>query len=298
MDIHQLRIFVSVYRNRSFSKASEQLYISQPTISEHIKNLERSLGCLLFDRLGRKIEPTSEADLIFPKALQLIEDLEKINEIVAKSVDRVKGKLVLGASTIPGNYMLPVLAAKFRENYPDVSFEIVVADTKKITDMLVNHDFFMGIVGADMEPKVLQYDPFLEDELVFAGVPKFFQNKTAKSLKIYEVPFLLREEGSGTRKVMEEFLQDMEINLKKMNVVAVLGSTDSIKQSIKAGLGTSILSRRAIADELANGSLIEMNLGTKMKREFYIATHKKRTLPGQYKAFHDFLVQQTNHATG
>ncbi|MFZ5760700.1 MAG: selenium metabolism-associated LysR family transcriptional regulator [Thermodesulfobacteriota bacterium] len=293
MDIHQLRIFVSVYRNRSFSKASEQLFISQPTISEHIKNLERSLGCLLFDRLGRKIEPTSEADLIFPRALQLIEDLEKINEIVLKSGERVRGKLLLGASTIPGNYMLPVLAARFRQTYPEVSFEIVIADTRRVTDMLISHEFFMGIVGASMEPKILHYEPFLGDELVFAGPPALLTGKTRKTLDLYRLPILLREEGSGTRKNMEEFLLTMDIHLKKMNVVAVLGSSDSIKQALKAGLGTSILSRRAIADELAAGSLVEFDLGTRMGREFFIATHKKRTLPAQYKAFHDFLLRQS-----
>jgi DNA-binding transcriptional LysR family regulator len=290
MDIHQLRIFASVYRNRSFSKASEQLYISQPTISEHIKNLEKSLGCTLFDRLGRKIEPTSEADLIFPKALQLVEDLERINDLVLKSSQRVKGKLFVGASTIPGNYMLPVLAAKFRNKYPEVSFEIVIADTKVITDMLLNHEFFLGIVGASMEPKILNYEPFLDDELVFTGAPEFMKNLTKSSLKIYQIPFLLREEGSGTRKTMEDFLHKMQIDLKKMNVVAVLGSTDAIKQAIKVGLGTSILSRRAIAEELENGSLMEMKLGETMKRSFYLATHKKRTLPAQYKAFYDFLL--------
>ncbi|MFZ5765890.1 MAG: selenium metabolism-associated LysR family transcriptional regulator [Thermodesulfobacteriota bacterium] len=293
MDIHQLRIFVSVYRNRSFSKASEQLFISQPTISEHIKNLERSLGCLLFDRLGRKIEPTSEADLIFPRALQLIEDLEKINEIVLKSGERVRGKLLLGASTIPGNYMLPVLAARFRETYPEVSFEIVIADTRRVTDMLISHEFFMGIVGASMEPKILHYEPFLGDELVFAGPPALLTGKTRKTLDLYRLPFLLREEGSGTRKNMEEFLLTMDIHLKKMNVVAVLGSSDSIKQALKAGLGTSILSRRAITDELAAGSLVELDLGIRMGREFFIATHKKRTLPAHYKAFYDFLLRQS-----
>lgn len=292
MDIHQLRVFVAVYRNRSFSKASVQLYISQPTISEHIKNLEKSLGCSLFDRLGRKIEPTAEADLIFPKALELIEDLERINDLVVKSSHRIKGKLYIGASTIPGNYMLPQLAADFRNQYPDVFFEIIIADTGKITDMLVNHELFLAIVGASMDPKTIYYEPFLDDELVFAGAPKFMEGMAATPQKIYEVPFLLREEGSGTRKIMEGFLQKMQISFKKINVAAILGSTDAIKQALKAGLGTSILSRRAIAEELANGSLREIKLGKEMKRPFYLATHKKRTLPAHYKAFYDFLLAQ------
>ncbi len=296
MDIHQLRIFASVYRNRSFSKASEQLYISQPTISEHIKNLEKGLGCTLFDRLGRKIEPTGEADLIYPKALQLIEDLEKINDLVVKSARQIKGKLLIGASTIPGNYMLPLLAAAFRDVYPEVSFEIIIADTRQITDMLINHDFYVGIVGASMESKILAYEPFQDDELVFAGEPKFFEKAGPDSLNLYEFPFLLREEGSGTRKTMEDFLQKLQIKVQKMNVVAVLGSTDSVKQAMKAGLGTSILSRRAIMEELDNGSLMEMRLGEEMKRSFFIATHKKRTLPSHYRAFLEFLEKEENSA--
>lgn len=291
MDIHQLRIFTSVYRNRSFSKASEQLYISQPTISEHIKNLETELGCSLFNRLGRKIEPTSEADIIFPRALQLIEDLEKINELLEKSSQQVKGKIRLGASTIPGNYMLPLMAAKFRDLYPDVFFEIIIADTRKITDMLIKHDFFMGIIGASMENKILNYTPCLEDELVFAGAPCFITGAENDMSLLYRTPFLLREEGSGTRKTMEDFFRKMGIKLAKMNIVAVLGSTDSVKQSLKAGLGTSILSRRAIAEELQNGSLQQMKLGEGMKRSFFIAAHKKRTLPSQYAAFTDFILK-------
>lgn len=289
MDIHQLRIFTSVYRNKSFTRASEQLYISQPTISEHIKNLEKDLGCTLFDRLGRKIVPTGEADLIFPQVLQLIEDLERIKDMVKESGHEIKGKLLIGASTIPGNYMLPALAAAFRRLYPKVSFEIVIADTRRITDMIMNHDLLMGIVGASMEPRILKYDTFRDDELVFAGAPVHMAGCGEDLAGIYDIPFLLREEGSGTRKIMEHYLRRMQIDLKKMNVVAVLGSTDAIKQAMKASLGTSILSRRAIVEELDNGSLEQVELKVPMHRPFSIATHKKRTLPSQYKVFQEFL---------
>ena len=290
MDIHQLRIFASVYRNRSFSRASEQLYISQPTISEHIKNLESDLGCALFDRLGRKIEPTGEADLLFPKALQLIEDMDKIRNMLLAGKEHVKGKLVVGASTIPGNYMLPVMAANFRKQFPDVSFEIVIADTRKITDMLINHEVYMGVIGASMENKTLRYASFQSDELVFAGTVDYRQQLSPDPATLQQIPFLLREEGSGTRKTMESFLQNMGVKVKKMNIVAILGSTDAVKQAMKAGLGTSILSKRAISEELANGSLVELGLNKTMKRSFYITTHKKRTLPVHYRAFYDFLL--------
>jgi len=288
LDIHQLRIFTSVYHHKSFSKASGSLHISQPTISEHIKNLEEELGCSLFDRLGRSIMPTREAKLIFPKALKLIEDLEAIKQTIQTGLTRIKGTLKIGASTIPGNYMLPVLAASFKKKHPDISFEISIADTRKITDGILQHEILLGIVGASMEPRSLVYEPVFNDELVFAGTQALMGESDAGG-DIYSLPFLIREEGSGTRKTMEEWLGKMKIDSRKLNVVAVLGSTDAVKQALKAGLGTSIISRRAIEEELESGTLVQKNIGPEMKRSFYLAHHKKRSLPAHYQAFYDFL---------
>ena len=126
MDIHQLRIFASVYKNRSFSKASKENHISQPTISEHIKNLENDLNCKLFDRLGRSIVPTKEAEILYPRALHIIENLEELKYDISRAGGSVKGQLLIGASTIPGTYILPVIASNFKKTYPDVSFEIII----------------------------------------------------------------------------------------------------------------------------------------------------------------------------
>ncbi|MBC8318204.1 MAG: LysR family transcriptional regulator [Desulfobulbaceae bacterium] len=293
MDIHQLRIFASVYHFRSFSKASGHLHISQPTISEHIKNLEEELECSLFDRLGRSIMPTREAKRIYPKAVKLIEDLEAIKETIRTGLTDIKGSLKIGASTIPGNYMLPFLAAKFKKKHPDISFEIIIADTRKTTDSILQHEILLGIVGASMEPRSLSYEAVFCDELVFAGTPDLLDSN-AGTWDIYSLPFLIREEGSGTRKTMEDWLEKMEINARKLNVVAILGSTDAVKQALKAGLGTSIISRRAIEEELDNGSLIQKKIGPEMKRSFYLAHHKKRSLPAHYQAFCDFLKQTEN----
>lgn len=291
MDIHHLRIFTSVYQHRSFSKASGHLNISQPTISEHVKNLEQELGCALFDRLGRSIIPTREAELIFAKSLKLIEDLDAIKEIIQKGRADIKGTLKIGASTIPGNYILPVLAASFKKLHPDISFEISIADTRKVTDSILQHEILLGIVGASMEPRALSYASIFNDELVFSGSEKFLGKNNSEVDDIYSLPFLIREEGSGTRKTMEDWLKKMRIDLRKLNIVAVLGSTDSVKQALKAGLGTSIISRRAIEEELSSGRLVEKKLGPEMNRSFFLAHHKKRSLPAHYQAFIDFLKQ-------
>ena len=150
MDVHHLKIFVTVYKNKSFTRASEELNISQPTISEHIKNLEHSLGCRLFDRLGRSILPTAEAEVLFPRALQLLDDLEQIRDEITATGKGIKGNLFIGASTIPGTYILPRLAYSFKKEYPEVAFEILIEDSGKITNMVLQHDLLCGIVGAKM----------------------------------------------------------------------------------------------------------------------------------------------------
>lgn len=297
MDIHQLRIFTSVYRNRSFSKASKENHISQPTISEHIKNLENDLNCRLFDRLGRSIVPTKEAEILYPRALQIIENLEELKDEVTKAGGAVKGQLLIGASTIPGTYILPVVASQFKKTWPDVSFEIMIEDSSRITEMVLAHDIQLGVVGAIMETGKLDYVPFIKDELVLAGSPVLVKKTSIDIKELIEMPFILREEGSGTRRTMAEILKKKKgVGVNNLEVVAVLGSTDSVKQALKAGLGVSILSKIAIQDELKSGTLKEIAIkGLKMKRHFHIIKHRRRSLPNHYQTFFDYVSHSDLH---
>lgn len=292
MDIHHLKIFISVFKNRSFSMASEHVYLSQPTISEHIKNLEQELDCKLFDRMGRTIIPTKEAEVLYPHAMQILEEMERLKEDISTVRGDVKGELIIGASTIPGTYILPVMASEFKRQNPEVSFQIKIEDSGKITDMVLNHELILGVVGAMMESEKLNYFPFVEDELILAASEGVINKDVIGIKEILKIPFVMREEGSGTRKIMENFLEKRGINARKLNIIAVLGSTDSVKQALKAGLGASILSRNAIQDELKTGlsKLKEFTIrGLKMTRYFYLITHKKRTLSNPYNAFYDYL---------
>ncbi len=286
MDIHHLKIFVSVYKNKSFTRASEQLHISQPTISEHIKNLETSLDCRLFDRLGRSIMPTVEADVLYPRALQLLDDLERIQEEVSATGGDVKGRILIGASTIPGAYILPRKAHTFKQQFPDTVFEILIEDSKKITEMVLNHDLLCGIVGAKMESEKLNYIPLIEDELILVSSRGMSSKKLLKPQELLSLEFLSREKGSGTRQTFENYLGKKKISAEKLHIVATLGSTSAIIQALKAGLGVSVLSRIAVQEELDRGILKEITIqGMKMKRSFFMIRLKKRTLPPQYAAF-------------
>jgi DNA-binding transcriptional LysR family regulator len=295
MELHHLKIFASVYRNKSFTLASKELHISQPTVSEHIKNLEIALGCSLFDRLGRTILPTIEADLLYPRALKILDDLERLQEELAVAGKRIGGELVLGASTIPGTYILPGLAVGFKETHPDISFEIRIGDTATVTESVLNHELLYGIVGARTLPQQLDYQPLFGDELILVAAPEKIAGPLPAPDALYDIPFLIREQGSGTRNIMESFLKRAAIETTRLNIVATLGSTAAVREALKTGLGASILSRLAVQEELQDGKLREYRIpGLEMKRNFYGIKHKKRTLPLHYQAFSHYIQRMAD----
>ena len=269
--------------------------MSQPTISEHIKILEKTLGCKLFDRLGRTISPTRKAEILYPKALDILEDIDKLEKDLASEDQSVTGELIIGASSIPGVYVLPPIATTFKNNHPEISFEIRIADSGKITNSVLSHDLLIGIVGAKISSKDLSFFPFVEDELVLAVGEKRKIGNSVSLNKLTKLPFLMRENGSGTKKSMEEFGIKNGIKLDQLNTVAVLGSNAAIKEAIKSNLGVSILSRKSITDELESGKIKEVKLkGITMKRMFYIVTPRKRTFPNHYSVFLNKLREIKN----
>ncbi|BCB96545.1 LysR family transcriptional regulator [Dissulfurispira thermophila] len=296
MDIHQLKIFTSVFKNKSFSKASEELYLTQPTVSDHIKVLEDELNCKLFDRLGRTIMPTKEAEVLFNHALEIIEKADNIKDLLCNLKKEISGDIIIGASTIPGTYLMPSIVAKFKKVYPSVSFQILISDSRDIVEKISRHELLIGIVGARLTNSQITYTPFLEDELIVVSSPKLIKNKHMTLKELMKLPIALREEGSGTRKETEKILENNGISIENTKVAGIFGSTDAVKQAVKAGLGISILSRLSVKDELKYGILREIKLtDIKMNRMFYIVTHKKRTLPTAYSIFLDHVRTESKN---
>ncbi len=292
MDIHQMRVFASVYRHRSFSKASRELHLTQPTISNHIANLEAELGCRLFDRAGRRTIPTEEAKALYAGVQDIIDRVDNLKDAVGGLRGGVEGELVIGASSIPATYILPAIAAAFRAKHPGASFHIRVGDTAGITDLVVNHELLLGVVGAKMEHGRLDYQPFIEDELLLIAPPGLKLKPKVELAEAIKHPFLLRETGSGTRRIMLEYMARQGTAPKDLNVAAVLGSTDAVKQAVKSGLGVSIVSKFAVADEIADAKLTASCIaGMKMVRPFYAITHKRRSLARRYAEFLEYMLK-------
>ena len=296
MDIHHLKVFASVFKNRSFSKASEELHLTQPTISNHIKALEDEFDCKLFDRLGRTILPTKEAEVLYSHSMELIERTNDLREAVGLIKKDISGKLIIGASTIPGVYLLPGFMSEFRKKFPSISFQILISDSKGIIENISRHELLLGIVGAKLGNEHIKYMPFIEDELIVVSSPHLSKNRMMTLQELLKFPMVLREEGSGTRKETEKFLANKGISLENVHIAGVFGSTDAIKQAVKAGLGVSILSKFSVADELKYKILEEIKLtDIQMKRRFYIVTHKKRTLPRLYETFLNYIAAESKN---
>jgi len=286
MDIHQLKVFSSVFKNRSFSRASEELHLTQPTVSDHVKTLEAELECKLFDRLGRTIIPTKEAEALFGHAVEIIEKTDITKDIIRQFKKELSGELIVGASTIPGTYLMPSLMAAFQKTHPDVSFQIFISDSKEIGEKVLKHELLIGVVGTKFSNGHLHHMPFIEDELIAVSSPSLIKKDVLTLKDLIKFPMVLREEGSGTRKELEKILESKNITLEDIKIAGIFGSTDAIKQAVKAGLGFSVLSRLSVADELKYRLLKEIKLSDiQMKRKFYIVTHKKRSLPFLQSAF-------------
>lgn len=271
------------------------LHTSQPTISEHIRNLELRLNCRLFDRLGRTIIPTKEAEVLYPRTLAILEDLQKLEDDLAMVGQSVTGELIIGASTIPGAYILPAIASSFKSRYPGISFEIRIEDSARVIESLLANELLIAFVGAKTVARKVKYEPFVEDELILVCADDNSLPKKIMPEYVKELPFIFRENGSGTRKNVETFLAQKKIGVDELNIVAVLGSSTAVKEAVKADLGVSILSRYAVRDELAAGSVREVKIhGLTMGRMLYTATATKRTLPHHYQVFMNFIGNQAD----
>ncbi len=297
IETKQLKTFLAVFSSGSFTKAAKILDTSQPAVSEQIKGLEKELGCRLFDRMGRSIQPTAKARILYPRACSVIEAMEGMAEEISREDATVSGELLIGASTIPGAYILPRFASLFQKKYPQVSFEVRIADSGDIIQMLTEHKLLLAIVGAKSHSPRLSFNTIVEDELVLVGSGRDRLPKSVSVNELLKIPFLLREEGSGTRRSIEEAVIRNGIAVSELKSVAVFGSNAAIKEAIKEGLGVSILSRISVRDELKCGSLREVAVeGLSMQRLFYAVTLKGRSLPRHYSVFLQKLLSMNKQA--
>lgn len=296
MDYKQIEAFVYVVRHKSFSKAADAIYLTQPTVSAHINSLENELGIKLIDRSTKEIYPTSAGKIFFEYAQNLISIRDSAIFALKDFSASIEGNLEIAASTVPSQYIIPELIMAFRQNYNSVFFNLVQLDTKQVIEDLLDKRYEIGIVGSFIEHNRLVYDKLIDDKLVLItpNAKKYSEitNKTYSISQLLNEQFILRETGSGTRQAFERFLVKADINPKSINIVAQINSLEAIKQAVSLGLGVSIVSAISAEDYIRNGMLKAFEIENfPIKRQFYIVSHKNRPISPIANAFKEFALK-------
>lgn len=292
MDLRQVEIFYYVAKYRSFSKAAAALSLTQPTVSGHIKALETALNLVLFDRLGRDVHLTHAGEMLYGHAKRLVDTKQAALQGIQELRDGLRGELVLGGSSILGQYILPRILGQFQPQYPGITIVLHIGDTMETLERVVRGDIDLGIVGAQMAHTQVAYYPFVEDELVLAvSADHPWADFGSVPMDILTtMPFIQRERGSASRLVVERAFADAGLPPARLHVIAEMRTTEAIKQGIKAGLGVSIMSSLALSDECQAGSIRTLTIdGLSLRRHFSVIRHTGRALSPLAQRFDAFL---------
>lgn len=261
MNLKQLEAFVQVAEGGSFSKAAKELFLTQPTISSHISSLERELNARLFVRNTKEVSLSEEGIKLYKYAKQMLDLQREIEVTFGMDEEGESHAVTIAASTIPAQYLLPEVLTRFSERYPQEQIRIQETDSSKVVMQIVDHRVDIGFTGTVLEKKHCKYIPFYKDELVIItpNTPKYQElaqgNKEDISW-IKKEHVIMREEGSGTRKEAELQLKGAGVKFAGLDIIASIENQETIKKSVRQGMGISILSKLATADEVANGEIL------------------------------------------
>ena len=264
MNLKQLEAFVRVAETKSFSTAAKMLFLTQPTVSAHISSLERELNTCLLVRNTKGVALSEAGKELYAYSEQMLELEQKIRERFGLTGRQSGSVLRIAASTIPAQYLLPDIMARFRKEYPEEQLKLFETDSSGVVDMILSHKADVGFTGTVLEKGSCTYIPFYQDELVILtpAAEKYRARKDADIASwILEEPVILREEGSGTRKEALRLLAQTGIDITKLNVAAMMENQETIKRSVGSGMGISILSKLAAREEINSGKLLAFPLG-------------------------------------
>ena len=293
MELRHIEVFVEVAKTKSFTKAAENLGLSQPTVSLHLQNLERELGVKLIDREGRNISLTPAGKLFFEYAAEIVSLKERALLALKRFLGSVEGTFVIGASTVPGEFILPRILPEFMKQYPKTKFKIRVMDSEMVIQSVAEGDMEMGVVGAKGEEEKLIFRPLCRDRVVVVAPNSDKYPDRVDMNGLAELPFVMREKGSGTRRAFERALEGYGMKVEDLNVVAEVGSTTAVKEAVRSGLGCGIISELSVRSDLEKGDLKIVDVeGLEILRDFFVVLRKGKTLSPAIELFVDFLMKE------
>lgn len=285
MDFKQIEAFISVAKLKSFSKAANTIFLSQPTISSHISSLERELNIQLFDRTSKEVNLTPAGESFLDYAVDIINTRNHAIVALSDFNSNISGKLNLSASTTPCNSIVPILTKKFGSLYPEVTFNINEQNSGKIIKDIINLESELGIVGTSINHDKIKSYKLLEDELVVISHPSLNLPRELEIKDLLKYKFIFREKNSATRKTFEDLVSE-QFDTNKLNVLCEVNNLDTLVQFVKTGMGISIVSSKIYENSSSDNKLTESKIkGLNLKRNIYLIMNSKRTLTPTARAF-------------
>jgi DNA-binding transcriptional LysR family regulator len=295
MDTRQLAAFCTVVERKSFSRAAEQLGLTQPAVSQQIRSLEKRFGRQLLDRSGRRVEPTEAGRRLYRRAQRLLAlEQQLVDEVVAETDGELAGTVQIGASTGPGGGVVPLLLCEFQLRNPGVEVALSVFDTQRVVELVAERELELGVVGAARPHRSVVFEPLFRDEVVLVCAPGHrFAGKRLSLDQLRDEPLLVMQEGAGVRQVIEDELRQAGARLRDFDVRLELGLQESVKSAVAAGYGVSFISRSAVEAELAAGTLTAAQVeGLEPSREISLVRSSGRPLTKAAEAFVAFARER------
>jgi DNA-binding transcriptional LysR family regulator len=278
MDLHQLFVFTKVVEHKSFSKAAEAIFLSQSTVSSHIQALERTLNMKLFDRVGREIILTPYGSRLYQWALKLLLLKDEAMVDLKEGMNDLRGMIRVAASSVPGQFMLPKMVKQFRNQYPNAVFQVEQSSSKVVIDKVLNGTVDVGLSGEKFENDKLCYLPLVKEKLVLITSKQTELNTPVTIQELLKYPFIMRDSGSGTNAILEQFLKKNYISKEQMNIIAYIENGQNLIRFVMEDIGISVISEIA-AKEYAKKQLLTMHeiAGFEDERYFYLVYNKNKT---------------------
>jgi DNA-binding transcriptional LysR family regulator len=279
MSDRRLKVFHTVAKLLSFTKAAEALHMTQPAVTFQVRQLEEYFNTRLFDRTHNKVSLTPTGERVSDFAERIFELYNEMENSVRDLTGEISGTLTIGASTTIAEYMLPALLGEFKNQYPEINLRLKVSNSDGIVSMVEHNVIDLGIVEAPVSNKNLIVEVCHDDHLVVVTAPGHdlaIRGTSVKPEELKQYPFVCREEGSGTREVITQFLIDQNVKPAEMNYCMELGSPEALKGAVEADMGISILSRSTIAKELKLNTLAELQLDPPLNRPFSFVRQRQK----------------------
>ncbi len=294
IEMRQIQVFLAVSELRNFSRAAEKIHLTQPTVSSHLKALERYLGAELLERGGREIRLTPAGELFLPYARRIYSLQERAQQELSLYTGAASGTLEIGGSNTPGQYILPGIIGAFSRQRKKVRITLRIGDSESIISQIGDGRLELGLVGTPAPAGDFISRECRGDELILVAAPATAAGLPDKptAAELRKIPLIIREKGSATRRVTLSALRKIDIRgAGELNIVAEMGSVEAIRQALKNDLGAAIISDLAVGEDLACGSLTRLELpGEPVRRNFYLVCDRSRKLSPLAETLSRFII--------